>query len=50
MRDALAMLHAEDWSRTVAMAEHRMRRKEKKADPYLAAWDRWAATAGSNCR
>jgi len=41
MRDALAMLHADDWSRAVAMAEHRMGTNEKKVDPHLAAWDRW---------
>ncbi|HEV3304437.1 MAG TPA: hypothetical protein VG055_32600 [Planctomycetaceae bacterium] len=42
MRDALAMLHADDWSRAVAMAEHRMANKEEKIDPHLAAWDRWS--------
>ncbi len=42
MRDALAMLHADDWSRTVAMAEHRMANNEEKIDPHLAAWDRWS--------
>jgi hypothetical protein len=41
MRDALALLHADDWSRAVAMAEHRMATDEKKVDPHLAAWDRW---------
>jgi hypothetical protein len=42
MRDALAMLHAEDWSRAVAMAEHRMATNQQKVDPHLAAWDRWS--------
>jgi hypothetical protein len=42
LRDALAMLHADDWSRAVAMAEHRMANKENKMDPHLAAWDRWS--------
>jgi hypothetical protein len=42
MRDALAMLHADDWSRAVAMAEHRMAGYEQQVDPHLAAWDRWS--------
>jgi len=42
MRDALAMLQADAWSRAVAIAEHRMGTNEKKMDPHLAAWDRWS--------
>lgn len=42
IRDALAMLHADDWLCAVALAEHRMGSNEKKSDPLLAAWDRWA--------